>query len=88
VIDPCSCSVRVDAFDPFNLVINFAMAKSLYMGRRYDESIQQGRKMLEMEPRFPLAHWQLGVAYAEKGIRIGFPPKPPLHESLPCTGPA
>jgi len=59
---------RALEFDPFNLVINFAMAKSLYMGRRYDESIQQGRKMLEMEPRFPLAHWQLGVAYAEKGM--------------------
>jgi len=59
---------RALEFDPFNLVLNFAMAKSLYMGRRYDESIQQGRKMLEMEPRFPLAHWQLGVAYAEKGM--------------------
>ena len=59
---------RALEFDPFNLVLNFAMAKSLYMGRRYDESIQQGRKILEMEPRFPLAHWQLGVAYAEKGM--------------------
>jgi len=59
---------RALEFDPFNLVLNFAMAKSLYMGRRYDESIQQGRKILEMEPSFPLAHWQLGVAYAEKGM--------------------
>jgi len=59
---------RALEFDPFNLVINFTMAKSLYMGRRYDESIQQCRKILDMEPRFPLAHWQLGVAYAEKGM--------------------
>jgi serine/threonine protein kinase/TolB-like protein len=57
---------RALEFDPFNLVINFALAKSLYMGRRYDESIQQSKKILEMEPHFPLAHWQLGVAYAEK----------------------
>jgi len=59
---------RALEFDPFNLVINFAMAKSLYMGRRYDEAIEQCKKMLEMEPAFPLAHWQLGQAYAEKGM--------------------
>lgn len=40
----------------------------LYMARRYDESIEQIRRTLELEPRFAHAHCWLGRAYLQKGM--------------------
>jgi len=54
--------------DPLSPMVNFRLARTLYMARRFDETIEQCTKMLEMDPGYPLAHWQLGQAYLEKGM--------------------
>jgi len=54
--------------DPIPLMSNFRLARTLYMARRYDDSIGQCKKILEMDPSFPLAHWQLGQSYLEKAM--------------------
>jgi len=38
----------------------------LLIAHSYDESIRQGRKTIEMDPNFALAHNQLGQAYLQK----------------------
>ena len=50
--------------DPLSLVINLLVARPLYYARRYDEAVEQARKVLEMDPVFPLPYLQLGVAHA------------------------
>jgi predicted Zn-dependent protease len=42
------------------------MADVLLSARRYDESIQQSRKTMEMDPRFAVGHYQLGQAFIQK----------------------
>ena len=60
--------------DPLSLLVKRNMARQLYMARRFDQAIEQGRNMLEMDPGFALGHWQLGQAYAAKGMyREGLP---------------
>ncbi|MFI5109007.1 MAG: protein kinase [Terriglobales bacterium] len=54
--------------DPLNFMLDFRMARALYLARQFDGAIEQCKKMLDMEPGFALAHWQLGQAYAEKGM--------------------
>ena len=41
------------ALDPLSLIVNSSQAYILYMARRYDESIEQCRRVLDMEPNFP-----------------------------------
>jgi tetratricopeptide (TPR) repeat protein len=53
--------------DPVNQFIVTDSALPYYMARRYDESIAESRKALEMFPNFFLPHVTLGVALAEKG---------------------
>ena len=38
----------------------------MLIAHSYDESIRQGRKTIEMDPNFALAHNQLGQAYLQK----------------------
>ena len=47
---------RALGLDPLSLLTNFRMARDLYMARRFDEAIEQCKKMLDMDPGFPLAH--------------------------------
>jgi serine/threonine protein kinase/Tfp pilus assembly protein PilF len=49
--------------DPLSLIINVAVAWSLYHGRQYDEAIEQLRKTIELDPNYPVAHWILGLVY-------------------------
>ena len=42
------------------------MAHILLVGRLYDESIEQSRKTLELDPNFAVAHSELGEAYEQK----------------------
>ena len=37
-----------------------------YFGRRYDESTEQLKKIVEEEPDFSVAHWGLGLAFEQK----------------------
>jgi tetratricopeptide (TPR) repeat protein len=52
--------------DPLSLIISSDMAELLLIAGLPEQSLQQSRKTLELEPHFPLAHNQLGVAYIEK----------------------
>ena len=53
--------------DPRELIISIVKARVFYFMRQYDRSIEQLRKVLEMEPN-PVAHWSLAVAYEQKGM--------------------
>lgn len=55
-----------ESLDPLSLIISADMADVLLVARRYDESIQQSRKTIEMDPRFGVAYYQLGQAFAQK----------------------
>jgi tetratricopeptide (TPR) repeat protein len=52
--------------DPLSLIISADTADLLFVARRYDESIQQSRKTLEMDPNFAIAHFELSQAYLQK----------------------
>ena len=51
--------------DPLSLIINTDAIELTYYARRYDEAIRQGRKTIEMDPRFPLAHAFTALCYLQ-----------------------
>jgi len=55
--------------DPLSLAINTGLGWSLYMGRRYDDAIEQYRKTLEMDENFVIARCLLGMAYERKEMK-------------------
>jgi len=57
---------RAESLDPLSLIISADMADVLLIARRVDESIQQSRKTMEMDPRFAVTHYQLGQAFVQK----------------------
>jgi TolB-like protein/DNA-binding winged helix-turn-helix (wHTH) protein/Flp pilus assembly protein TadD len=57
---------KAESLDPLSLIISADMADILLIARLYDQSIQQSRKTLEMDPGFAVAHYQLGQAYVQK----------------------
>ena len=57
---------RAESLDPLSLIISADMADVLLISRRYDESIRQSRKTMEMDPHFAVAHYQLGQAFVQK----------------------
>src|SRR5438445_5940532 len=48
--------------DPLSLIINTDVGEMLYYGRRHDEAIEQGRRALELDSAFALAHRLPGFA--------------------------
>lgn len=52
--------------DPLSLSAISDVAWELYWARRYDEAIEQARKVVEINPNFYPAHVCLGLAYAQK----------------------
>ena len=52
--------------DPLSLIINEDVAHLLYFARRYDEAIEQSRRVLEMDPTLAAAHATAGLAYLGK----------------------
>ncbi len=58
---------RARELDPLSLPINATLGRVYRDARRYQESINQCRKTLALDPDFAMAHWCLGVSYvAEK----------------------
>jgi TolB-like protein/DNA-binding winged helix-turn-helix (wHTH) protein/Flp pilus assembly protein TadD len=57
---------RAQNLDPLSLIINADLAELLLIAHFPDDSIQQGRKTIEMDPNFGLGHYQLAQAYLEK----------------------
>ncbi len=54
--------------DPMRLQTHVLPAILYYHARRYDEAIEQCRKVIELNPDYPLARLFMGRAYAEKGM--------------------
>jgi len=57
---------RAESIDPLSLIINADLAELLLIAHFVDESVQQSRKTIDMDPHFALAHNQLGQAYLQK----------------------
>jgi serine/threonine protein kinase/Tfp pilus assembly protein PilF len=57
---------RAKELDPLSLPARASLAYCLYFARRYDESIVEIEKILEMDSSFVLAHHLLGQNYLEK----------------------
>jgi len=60
---------RARELDPLSLVIKANVGVIYYFGRQYDQAIEELRKVLEERPDFSTAHWGLGLAYEQKGMR-------------------
>lgn len=59
---------RAKEIDPLSLVINAGEIWILYFARRYDEAIEHGRKLAEMNPQFAEVHEYLKRCYDQKGM--------------------
>lgn len=59
---------RAKEIDPLSSVINAGEVWTLYFARRYDEAIEQGRKLQELRPDFAEVHEYLKRCYDQKGM--------------------
>ena len=59
---------RAHELDPLSNWISVNMAAPLFWLGQYDQAIEHVRSTLEFDPDFPLAHWMLGITYAQKGM--------------------
>jgi TolB-like protein/DNA-binding winged helix-turn-helix (wHTH) protein/Tfp pilus assembly protein PilF len=59
---------KAENLDPLSLIINSDLAEFLLLTHSYDESVEQGHKIIEMDSTFPIGHKQLGDAYLLKQI--------------------
>jgi tetratricopeptide (TPR) repeat protein len=57
---------KAERLDPLSLTISADLADALCIAHLYDESVQQSRKTLEMDPNFAIAHYELGQAFEQK----------------------
>jgi tetratricopeptide (TPR) repeat protein len=53
--------------DPLSLIINVAVGWALYFARRYDESIEQLRRTVELDPNYAVTYWILGLLLRKTG---------------------
>ena len=60
----CKESRRLDPLSPFPEV---SLGWAYYFARDYERAVRQGRKALEIEPRFAFAYWIVGAACAQGG---------------------
>jgi TolB-like protein/Flp pilus assembly protein TadD len=60
-------SQQAKRLDPLSLFTNVSLGWAYYFARDYERAIEQGRKALELEPRFDFAHWIVGLALAQQG---------------------
>jgi len=54
--------------DPFSLIINANLLRSLYWGRRYGDAISQAKKTLQLDPKFGIALFWLEGSLRHKGM--------------------
>jgi DNA-binding winged helix-turn-helix (wHTH) protein/TolB-like protein/Tfp pilus assembly protein PilF len=59
---------RAKEIDPLSPVINAGEIWILYHARRYDEAIEQGKKLQDMRPEFAEVHEYLKRCYDQKGM--------------------
>jgi tetratricopeptide (TPR) repeat protein len=59
---------RAQRHDPLSRSIQATRAFVLLLGRRYDEAIAQAKRVLDLDPTYPMALIRLGIAYTGKGM--------------------
>jgi TolB-like protein/tetratricopeptide (TPR) repeat protein len=59
---------RARELDPHSLIINMSAADPLFFARQFDRAIEHLRALLDHEPRFFPALYNLGRAYVHKGM--------------------
>jgi tetratricopeptide (TPR) repeat protein len=57
---------KAQTVDPLSLIINAVEANLLYMAGRYDEAIDQGQQVIDMDPNFPEVYEYLKRSYDQK----------------------
>ena len=57
---------QAENLDPLSLIIGADLADALCVARRYDEAVQQSKKILEMDSNFAVGHFELGQALVQK----------------------
>lgn len=60
-------SRQAKKLDPLSLFTNVSLGWAYYFARDYERAVEQGRKALELEPRFDFAYWIVGLALAQQG---------------------
>ncbi len=61
-------TARAVELNPTSPLFNSILSGQLYFQRRYDESIEQARKTLDLDSGYVRAHADAGLAYAAKGM--------------------
>jgi len=59
---------RALEFDPFSLIINTNLGWIFYYAHRYDDALEQCRKVLDLDSNFASAHVRMVQAYEQKGM--------------------
>ncbi len=59
---------RARQLDPLSLITNANLGTIFFNARQYDQAIQQCLRTLEMDPHFGTAHYNLALAYEQKGM--------------------
>jgi hypothetical protein len=47
---------KAENLDPLSLIINSDLAEFHLLTHSYDESVEQGRKIIQMDSTFPIGH--------------------------------
>jgi TolB-like protein/DNA-binding winged helix-turn-helix (wHTH) protein/Tfp pilus assembly protein PilF len=59
---------RAQEMEPLSLVINVGAGWIFYHARRYDQSIEEFRKVIDLDPNFARAYWAIEEPYEQKGM--------------------
>jgi serine/threonine-protein kinase len=59
---------RAHDLDPLSLIISSVRGWIFFMAREYDQTIEQCREIIELDPGFFAAHFFLARAYGQKGM--------------------
>lgn len=57
---------RAESLDPLSLIISAGVADVLFIAHRFDDSMRQLQKTLEMDPNFAMAHYQRGQVLVQQ----------------------
>lgn len=58
---------RAQALDPLSRIIATFAGYPDYYSRQFDAAVQRFRHVLQLDPNFSMAHFRLGLAYAQQG---------------------
>ena len=59
---------RAQELDPLSLLVQANAGVISYFGREYDQAIRELQKIKELNPKFPVPYWGIGLCYEQKGM--------------------